>query len=214
MDGVQRRLTSGATPSLLIQFHLQSSSHIVSPHFLTDEGQSSHSFPWWTESTLTELSPSWARGRASAHWAHGGEMAVVNMLTRVPVSLFRGMISSSWWADFSGSEGPFTWVKRREVMKADASLKLNEWGRGTREGQRLSTGGVFRSTEADRCKLLNTTSQSNGLWISLSAVTPVCYRYCITIMVVVELKTLKVVLFPGLGQCNLNLEWQGRKRSW
>lgn len=28
-------------------------------------------------------------------------------------------------------------------------------------------------------------------------VTPVCYRYCSTIMVVVELKTLKVVLFPG-----------------
>lgn len=28
-------------------------------------------------------------------------------------------------------------------------------------------------------------------------VTPVCYRYCIKIMVVVELKTLKVVLFPG-----------------
>lgn len=45
-------------------------------------------------------------------------------------------------------------------------------------------------------------------------VTPVCYRYCITIMVVVELKTLQVVLFPGWGQCNLDWEWQGRKRSW
>lgn len=78
---VRRRLTSCATPWLLIQFHLQSSPHTVSPHFLTDEGQSSHSFPWWTESTLTELSPSRAEG-GSARRAHGGKMAVVNMLTR------------------------------------------------------------------------------------------------------------------------------------
>lgn len=152
MDGVQCRLTSCTTPSLLIQFHLQSSSHIVCPHFLTDEGQSSHSFPRWTKSTLTELSPSRASCRRRhieikvEKWQlltcwHGHWIPFFAAWLVCPGELISLAVRLSSHKSGGGSHGD------------DASLKLNKWGRGTREGQRFSTDSVFRSTEADKFKL-------------------------------------------------------------